>query len=246
MKVLYKIYTFCIAIPLFIVSTILTSLAVTIGAMLGDKKFTCCIVTRWWGKSARWLFLIPVKVEGKEFLDKKQSYVFLANHQGYFDIFFLHGYLGHNFKWMMKDYLKKIPFVGYACDKSEQIYVGSTLASIQQAVQRAHKALRGGMSMTIFPEGTRTYDGKMNEFKKGAFTLANETGLPIVPVTINGSFDIFSRTAKSVSHGKITLTIHKPITAEDRKSKPTRIFMKEVFDIINSAVEDKYRLEKQA
>ncbi len=241
MNILYKIYSFVIAIPLFLVATIITSLTVAIGGLLGDTKYTCCYVTRWWSRITLWLFLIPVKVEGKELLDKKQSYVFLANHQGYFDIFLVYAYLGHDFKWMMKDYLKKIPFVGYACDKSEQIYVGNTIASIQQAVVRAHKTLRGGMSMVIFPEGTRTYDGKMNDFKKGAFTLANEIGLPIVPLTINGSFDIFSRTAKSVTHGKLTLTIHKPITTEDRKGKPTRAFMPEVFDIINGDVVEKYR-----
>jgi 1-acyl-sn-glycerol-3-phosphate acyltransferase len=97
------------------------------------------------------------------------------------------------------------------------------------------------MSIVIFPEGTRTYTDQMGDFKRGAFMLANEIGLPIVPMTINGCYDVFSRKAKSVSRSKISLTIHKPITAEERQGKPTKVFMKDVFDIVNAGVEEKYR-----
>ena len=229
---LYKIYSFLIALPLFAVATIITALVVILASFCGDKKYACCHLTKWWSRITLWLFLIPVSVEGRGHIDKRQSYVFLANHQGYFDIFLMYAYLGHSFKWMMKEYLRRIPFVGLACERSGQIYVGDTRASMQTAVRRAQDTLRGGMSMVIFPEGTRTYDGTMNPFKKGAFTLANEIGLPIVPLTINGSFRVFSRTARSVTRGPLTLTIHPAITPEDRQGKPTRQLMQEVYDII--------------
>ena len=95
--------------------------------------------------------------------------------------------------------------------------------------------------MIIFPEGTRTYDGKMNPFKRGSFMLANEIGLPIVPLTINGSFDVFNRKAKSVSYGTVTLTIHPPVTAEARQGKPSKVVMQEVYDTINSRLDPKYK-----
>lgn len=241
MKIIYKIYSFCIALPLFIVATIITATVVVIASMLGDSVYVGYYAPKWWSRITCMLFLIRIKTEGKELIDPKQSYVFLANHQGYFDIFLIYGYLGHNFKWMMKEYLRKIPFVGYACAKSKHIYVGDSLSSIQRTVLQAQETLRGGMSMVIFPEGTRTYTGEMGTFKRGAFMLANEIGLPIVPLTINGSFDVFSRKAKSVSPGTISLKIHKPIIVEERKGKPTKVFMQEVFDIINSSIEEKYR-----
>jgi 1-acyl-sn-glycerol-3-phosphate acyltransferase len=97
------------------------------------------------------------------------------------------------------------------------------------------------MSMVIFPEGTRTYTGQMGDFTRGSFILFNEIGLPIVPMTINGCYDVFSRTATSVSRSKISLTIHKPITAEECPGKPTKVFRKDVFDIVNVGVEEKYR-----
>ena len=93
------------------------------------------------------------------------------------------------------------------------------------------------MSMVIFPEGTRSYDGSMGEFKRGAFMLSNEIGLPVVPMTINGSFKVFNRKARSVSHGTLSLQIHEPISPDYYKSKPTKVFMQEVWDIINRDLE---------
>lgn len=242
MKFIYRVYSICIALPIFVVVTIVVAVLVSIFSILGDSKYVGYYAPKLWSRITCALFLIRIETTGREYLDKKSSYVFLANHQGYFDIFLVYGYLGHNFKWMMKEYLRKIPFVGYACDKSGHIYVGNSLASIQKAVKLAQKTLRGGMSMVIFPEGTRTYDGKMSSFKKGAFTLANEIGLPIVPITINGSFDTFSRTAKFVTCHKISMVIHKPIEVAERKGKPTKVIMDEVFNIINGDIEEKYRV----
>lgn len=241
MNILYKIYSFLIALPIFIVITIIVASSVIIAGFLGDTTFIAYHFPKFWSKCAFWLFLLKVKVEGREHIKEDESYVFLANHQGYYDIFLAYGYLGHNFKWMMKEYLKKIPFVGYACVKAKHIYLPDGISGIAKAVQQARETLQGGMSMIIFPEGTRTRTGKMSPFKRGSFMLANEIGLPIVPITINGSFDVFSRNAWSVSRGTVTLTIHPPITAEQRKGKQTKEVMQEVFDIINARLDEKYR-----
>lgn len=241
LNILYKIYCFCIALPIFVVITIFVSTSVIIASFLGDTNTTSYYLPKFWSKSAFWLHLLRVKVEGRENIKKEESYVFLANHQGYFDIFLVYGYLGHNFKWMMKEYLKKIPFVGYACVKCKMVYLGEGISGIQKAVEQARETLQGGMSMVIFPEGSRTRNGRMAEFKRGSFMLANEIGLPIVPLTINGSFDVFSRHDKSVNFGTVTLTIHKPITAEERKGKQTKVIMQEVYDVINDGLEEKYK-----
>ena len=241
MNILYKIYSFLIALPIFIVITIIVASCVIIAGFLGDTTFVAYHFPKFWSKCAFWLFLLKVKVEGREHIKEDESYVFLANHQGDYDIFLAYGYLGHNFKWMMKEYLKKIPFVGYACVKAKHIYLPDGISGIAKAVQQARETLQGGMSMIIFPEGTRTRTGKMSPFKRGSFMLANEIGLPIVPLTINGSFDVFSRNAWSVSRGTVTLTIHPPITAEQRKGKQTKEVMQEVFDIINARLDEKYR-----
>ena len=233
---MYKLYSILIATPLFFLATIIIGLFVALTALIGLQSLPHRYIPMWWGRIACWLYLLPVHVEGRERLDPQQSYIFVANHQGYFDILLMYGYLGHSFKWMMKDYLKKMPVVGQVCMISRQIFVGDSLASIQQAVKDARKTLQGGMSMSIFPEGTRSYDGTMGVFKRGAFMLANEIGLPIVPITINGSFRAFSRKAKSVTRTTLSLTIHEPIFADYYQHKPTKVFMQEVHDIINSGL----------
>lgn len=241
MKLIYVVYQYLIALPIFFVVTVLVAGVNVLAACLGEYKYVSYYINKLWGKFACRLLFLGVKVEGKENIDSNESYVFLANHQGYYDIFLVYGYLGHNFKWMMKEYLKKIPFVGYACVRSKQIYVGDSISSIGRAVSQARETLRGGMSMVIFPEGTRTRTGKMGEFKRGSFMLANEIGLPIVPITINGSFDVFSRKANCITHGTLTMTIHKPISPEERQGKPSKVVMQDVYDIINSGLDEKYR-----
>ena len=230
-----------VALPLFIIVTIVVALVVIFASFLGDTKYVSWYTPRFWSRFTIRTGLHSVKLEGMELIDPHQSYVFLANHQGYFDIFLLYGYLPNRFKWMMKEYLRKIPFVGTACARSEQIFVGDSRSSIMHAVRQAENTLQQGTSMTIFPEGTRTHDGKMNPFKRGAFMLASEIGLPIVPITINGSFETFSRNDYSVSQGALRMKIHPPISPEEYKKMNTKDFMQQVYEIINSGLEDKFR-----
>lgn len=234
MMILYKIYSLCVALLVFLPITLLVAIVCSVGILLPNGDRIYIGATRIWGKSAFLLFALPVKTKGTELLDKKQSYIFIANHQGYFDILLCYGFLGHGFKWMMKEYLKKMPIIGWACKNTHQIFVGESRLSIQKAVEQSENTLRGGMSMIIFPEGTRTYDGKLQEFKRGAFMLANDIQLPIVPITIKGSFNAFNRKAWAVTWHPFELIVHTPITTEDRQNKATKQVMTEVFDTINA------------
>ncbi|MDE7444075.1 MAG: 1-acyl-sn-glycerol-3-phosphate acyltransferase, partial [Muribaculaceae bacterium] len=108
--------------------------------------------------------------------------------------------------------LEKIPFVGWACKWAGQIFVdNSSPHAIAATMDAAKRQLKGGMSLMVFPEGARTFTGRVGRFKRGAYTLAVEFGLPVVPVTIDGAFSVLPRTGKLPHWGHITLTIHKPI-----------------------------------
>ena len=98
MKYLYRLYQLCVVAPIFIVASVITSLTTVLGCMLGNGHFWGYYPGKYWSRLAIWLCLLPVKVEGRELLDKKQSYVFVANHQGAFDIFLIYGFLNRNFK----------------------------------------------------------------------------------------------------------------------------------------------------
>ncbi len=112
----------------------------------------------------------------------------------------------------MKKELEKIFLVGFACKRSGHVMVDdSSIHGIHETIQESEKVLKDGMSLVIFPEGSRSWDGNMIPFKRGAFMLASEFKLPVVPVTIDGSFKAMPRTTYNVTPCKITLTIHKPI-----------------------------------
>lgn len=212
MIILYRIYQILIMIPVMVVATIITALTTIIASLLGGGRWWGYYPEILWSRLWCWLAFVKVTVSGRENIDDKTSYVFVCNHQGAYDIFSIYGYLGHNFRWMMKASLRKIPFVGLACECSKQIYVDkSTPAKLRKTMSRAEQQLQNGMSLVVFPEGSRTPDGKIHRFKRGAFMLADEFGLPVVPVTICGCYEVMPRTALLPKWGHIRLTIHKPI-----------------------------------
>lgn len=214
MMILYRIYQFLIMIPILLVATIIAALVTIIGCMIGPGSFWGYYPARLWARLFCLLTFVKVTVKGRENINKGTSYVFVANHQGAYDIFAIYGYLNHNFRWMMKKSLEKIPLVGYSCRKAGHIYVDNrTPSGIRQTMDDAERQLSRGMSVVVFPEGSRTLDGRVHAFKRGAYTLAVEFGLPVVPVTIDGAYKVMPRRAKLPRPGHIILTIHKPITA---------------------------------
>ncbi len=230
---IYNIYTYLIATPLFIINCVVNASLMALFGLMGDRKYFTYWIPRFWAWFTCFVYLIPVSVKGRKKIDKNQTYLFLPNHQGYFDIFLLYAYLGVNFKFMLKDYLRNIPFIGYGCAKSGHVYLGESRQSITHALLESRKNLEQGISMTIFPEGTRTHDGKLSEFKRGAFMLASQLERPIVPITINGSYQVFNRDATMISRHSLELIVHDAISVEEQKAKGTKQIMKDVYDIIN-------------
>ena len=244
MKYLYYLYQLCIALPLALIVTIVTCLFVISGCSLGFGHFWGYWPAHYWGRILLWLLLIPVKVEGRNHLEKGQSYVFVANHQGAFDIFLVYGYLNRNFKWMMKYQLRKLPVVGYASAKSHQIFVDKRgPKKIKATYDAARETLKGGVSLTVFPEGARTFTGHMGVFKRGAFALADELQLPVVPLTINGSFDIMPRMRDwhFVHWHPLTLTIHQPIYPVGQGADNMEAVKNQAYDAVMSALAPQYQ-----
>lgn len=234
---LYRIYQFTVMIPVLAVATVLTSLITIVGVSVGAGAWAGYWPQHIWARFFCIMTLVKVTVKGRENVEKGRGYVFVANHQGAYDIFSISGYLNHNFRWMMKASLRKIPLVGYACEKAKQIYVdNSSSGRLRHTMQRAESLLRNGMSLVVFPEGARTFTGKMGRFKKGAFLLATEFGFPVVPITIDGSFDVLPRTSALPRWGHIILTIHKPIEADAEKGHEIEKLMAESAAAVQSAL----------
>ena len=235
MKALYILYQIFIALPILLVLTILTALVTIVGSWIGDPHVWGYYPGKIWSQLFCYVLLIPVKVVGHPEVLDKTSYVFVANHQGSFDIFLIYGFLGRNFKWMMKKSLRKIFLVGKACESARHIFVDkSGPKKIQETYAKAREILKEGTSLVVFPEGARSFTGHMGVFKKGAFQLADELQLPVVPVTINGSFDILPRTKGFgfVRRSKLTLTIHHPILPKGKGPENIKETMEEAYQAV--------------
>ena len=240
--ILYRIYQFIFMLPMVLVLTILTSLVTIIGCVLGGGRIFSYYPAKIWAKLFCWLTLVRVTVRGRENINRKTSYVFVANHQGAYDIFAIYGFLGHNFKWMMKKGLERIPLVGYACRKAGHIFVdNSSQAAVRRTMQDAESRLKDGMSVVVFPEGSRTLDGKMHTFKRGAYQLAMEFSLPVVPITIDGAYEVLPRRgAKLPRPGHIILTIHEPIHAP-AEGHDLHSLMDRSYNAIHSALPERHK-----
>ena len=185
-----------------------------------------------------------MKVEGRENLQSGQSYVFVSNHQGAFDIFLIYGFLQRNFKWMMKRQIRNIPLVGLACEASHQIFVDKRGPSkIKETYTKARTTLKDGMSLVVFPEGSRSFTGHMGVFRRGAFMLADELQLPVAPLTINGSFNVMPRMRDMhfVNWHPLTLTIHKPIAPVGQGAENIKHLEQESYQVVMSGLVPEYQ-----
>ena len=244
MKILYRLYQFFIALPLIIIATTLTAIVTILGCTFGKARSWGYYPPMLWSRFMCWIMLLPVKVEGQDLLEKRQSYVFVANHQGPYDIFLVYGYLGRNFKWMMKKSLRSIPLVGKACESAGHIMVDkSGPKAIHKTYEQSRAVLKHGVSLMVFPEGARTFTGHMAKFRRGAFQLADELQLPVVPVTIDGSFDVLPRQKgiNFVTWHRLRLVIHAPIPPSSQGPEDVQRTLEQSYETIMRDLPEQYQ-----
>ena len=242
-QVFHFLYQWLIFMPIFVVLTLLCALTVIITTPIFGSKFWGYYPPKWWSRLTCWLAFCRITVRGRENLDPTQSYVFIANHQGAFDIFLIYGFLNQNIKWVQKQSLRKIPFVGFASEKAGHVFVdNSSIAARISTIKKAKEKMAEGVSVVIFPEGARTETGKMARFKRGAYQLAIDMKLPIVPMTINGAYDVLKIGSANMKIGrKMELIIHKPIVTESLTDADISKLIEETREVIHRDLWEKYK-----
>ncbi len=232
--ILYQPYKWLFFFPFIIVNTLLFGLLGVIIASLISQKAGGRWAGAIWARTNALFTPLLVKVSGKENIQKNTSYIIIPNHQSYYDIFLIYGWLGIDIKWVMKKELRKIPGLGIASEKIGHIFLDRSnnkeaLDSLNQAKQK----LVNGSSIVIFPEGTRSATGAVQPFKRGAFKLAFDLELPILPVTLIGTKDILPTNSFNLLPGKVQMIIHKPIDIKKYSEGDVRKLMTEVSEIIS-------------
>ena len=232
------IYSTFIFIPLAIIATIITCLSIIIMTPIASDAKWGYYPGRVWGRVMCALALTRIKINGNENIDPEKSYIFVANHQSMFDIFLIYGYLNAKFKWIMKMELRRTPLLGKACESMGHIFVDrSSPMRAQKSLEAAKdRLLQGNNSIFLFPEGTRSSNGKIGRFKRGAFTIARDLHLPIIPVTISGAYNVLPKGGWHITPGSITMTIHNPIDTTNLTDDNLNEMIEQVKNTVESKI----------
>ena len=186
-----------------------------------------------WAKIILWVCGARVKVHGQENVDRDEPRIYFSNHQSYFDIFALLAYLPADFKFILKQELMRIPLFGFAMKRAR--YIAIDREEPRKAVKSINEAankIKEGSSMLVFPEGTRSADGKLQPFKTGGFRLALKAGCDVVPVAITNSRNIVPKKSLKINKGTIAMNIGTPISVKDYTKKDMDKLMDQVREAI--------------
>ena len=191
----------------------------------------------------RIFFFIPLRwrqrVEGLELIDRRKQYVIVINHNTVIDIPTLY-YIPLNFRWVSKREVFRVPFFGQYLVLHGDICIdrGRAAEALEQMVRKGRMWISRGASVAIFPEGTRSKDGEIHRFKAGAFTLAREAGVEILPVVLDGTRTLIRKNLLFNWGNRITIRVLPPIPAERVAATEPHELMTEVHDAMCAALAD--------
>lgn len=205
-----------------VLATIFFGLTVILIALFSKRGNVAHRVARQWARSILFVSRVPVDVSGLEHIPQGRSCILMANHQSNFDIPVLLGRLPMQFRWLAKQELFRIPIFGRGMRGCGYISIDRSNRKLAFAsLREAARKIREGVSVMIFPEGTRSEDGKIRPFKKGGFVLAVDAGVPIVPVVIYGTRSIMPKGRLMIQSQGVRMQMLAPIDASEytRKTK---------------------------
>jgi len=238
----YQFYVWLVFLPIVVVLTGIFSLLTIIFAGLVNPQFASRVFAATWARVLGYLTPIRVDVQGAEHARKDRSYIVVSNHQSMYDILVLYGWLRLDMKWVMKKELRKMPGIGIGCEKAGHIFVERQKPKLAaQVLTEAVHRLGKGVGVLFFPEGTRSLDGRLLPFKKGAFYVSLAEGIPILPVTVSGTRDILPAKTLTLFPGRARLTIHPAIDPGERTLEQLEEVKAEARAAIESALPPELR-----
>jgi 1-acyl-sn-glycerol-3-phosphate acyltransferase len=213
LSILYGLYFIATAAMLFVLQIMLYPIV----TLLDPNRKIFHQLTSLWG--LHFIKLNPgwaYTIEGSEQIRDEQNYVIVANHQSIADVFLLSTLWRHHFKWVAKDSLWKVPFFGWNMSLIGYVPIKrGNLSSIKEMMQGCRTWLRRGVSIMMFPEGTRSETGNIGAFRDGCFRLALENNVPVLPVVVCGTRELIPKSSNSLNfHGNMHVKVLPPILPE--------------------------------
>ena len=171
---------------------------------------------------------VRVAVRGLEHVEPGKTYVFVSNHQSIYDIPILFWSLPFQLRIIAKESLGRFPFLGWHLRRTGHMLVDRSRPDRTAIFRWASSLTSNGLSLIVFPEGTRSRDGRVRRFKGGSFYLALEAGLPVVPLSVTGSRHVMLKGRLATYPGEVTLTVHPPIDTTGLAGTDPRAFGEQV------------------
>lgn len=236
---LYTPYKLFILFPIIILATLIIGTLAIIIAVVYSPKFASTYFAGSWARVNAYSTPMFISVYGKENINKATSYVVMPNHQSLYDILVIYGWLGIPIKWVIKMELRKVPMLGLVCEKLGHIYLDrSNKEKAIKTLKEAKNNLTDGSSVVIFPEGSRSTNDELLPLKKGAFKLAFDLGIPILPVTIMGTRKVLPTETFAILPGKVKMIIHKPIDINNYKADEIDKLMAKVAETVGKPLKE--------
>jgi 1-acyl-sn-glycerol-3-phosphate acyltransferase len=210
-----------------------------LGSLISSSGMLQHYCMRRWSKDNLWLSRARVEIEGLENVDTSGPQIFVANHSGLHDILSLAAYLPIQFRWIAKKSLFRVPFMGWHMRRSGYIAIDrENPRDAAKSIIEAAAVIQSGVNAIAFPEGTRSRTGDMGGFHGGAFSLALRTGVPLVPITLDGSHRVIVPKTLQVNPGTIVrIKIDRPIDLSSYSKGEKRRLMEDVFQIMHRNLE---------
>ena len=215
---------------------IFTPFSLIWAACAKDAHVILCLA-RFCIRVAGFLSGVRLDVEGRERIDAARTFIFLSNHQGNFDGPVLMHVLGRDMSALIKKELLLVPVLSSILRAAQ--FVPIERANPKQArsgIERGARLLKEGKSFFAFPEGTRSRDGSLGEFKKGVFIMAIQAGAPIVPITIVNSAAVQPPGSYGIRPGRIRVVIHEPIETRGMTFEDRNVLIQQTRAVIASAL----------
>jgi 1-acyl-sn-glycerol-3-phosphate acyltransferase len=202
-------------------------------------------LARFWARTVLAICRVHVRVKGIENIVPGRSYVYVSNHASMFDIPVIVASVPDQIRIVYKKELEVIPFFGWGLKWGHYIGIdrgrgGDAMKSIEEAIEK----IRNGQSLLLYAEGTRTTSGKLQPFKRGAFNIAVRAGVPVIPLTVNGSFRILPKRSIVIQPGSVEVVLEEPIHIPDVSGREAeRLLMEQVHAAIASHYIDQSTVE---
>jgi 1-acyl-sn-glycerol-3-phosphate acyltransferase len=230
-----------IALVVVVIMTFICGLLAVAAGVVNPYSRVVYFIGQMWVRSILFVSGTKIDTTGMDKIDLSRNYVFISNHQSHFDVPAVFRVIPHTIRFLTKKELYKIPVFGWAIQAVGMIKIDrANREQAQASLNKAAEVMKKGVSIVVFPEGTRSKDGTLGQFKKGGFIIAIKAGIAIVPISISGSRFILKKHTMRIRSGKIRLVFDQPIGTTEYTLDQKHMLIEKVRNVIEQNIDPDY------